>query len=188
VASIREIVTDWVLPSGSGHVSVMYFDTAPTPVSQRAFINNFWNSIRPLQAIGCTFNIRTSGRELDETTGTLTGAWAEPTVFTASGTSGSVPVPDTSQMLVQWRTGTIVGGRFLRGRTFVPALGIGQTSGGNVIPSAMASAVAASNALVASSAALQVWHRPISGSGGSAVPATSSSIWSEFAFLRRRRG
>jgi len=185
---IREIITDWTLPSGSGHASVMYFDTAPTPVSQRAFINNFWNSIRALQSIGTTYLIRTSGRELDPVTGALTGAWAEPTVFNQSGTSGSNPVPDAAQMLVQWRTGTIVGGRFLRGRTFVPGLGAGQMLNGNVIPSAMASALAAAGALVASSAGLQVWHRPSSGSGGSAVAASSAAIWAEFAVLRRRRG
>jgi hypothetical protein len=186
--TIREIVTDWTLPSGAGHVSVMYFDTTPTVVSQRAFVNNFWNSVRALQSTTTIYRIREAGRELDSATGALTGAWTEGTVFNQAGSAGTTPVPDATQALVQWRTATIVNGRFLRGRTFIPGLGSGQMQGGNVIGSAVTAINAAATALVSSSAVLSVWHRPIAGSGGSQVPATAATVWTEFAVLRRRRG
>jgi hypothetical protein len=166
----------------------MYFDATPTVISQRAFLNNFWNSVRATQSNLVIYRIREAGRELDATTGALTGAWTDPVVFNQAGTSGTTPLPDAVQALVQWRTATIVGGRFLRGRTYIPGLGQGQTTGGNLVGSAVTTITAAAAALRASSAVLSVWHRPVSGSGGSQVPVTAESVWNEFAVLRRRRG
>lgn len=185
--TVREIVTDWVTPAGTGMATVMYFAPSTTVTIQRSFLNTFWNSIRGLQSTGTTFTIRTTGRELDETTGALTGAWSEPTVFVASGAGGSIPVPDATQALIQWRTGVIVGSRFVRGRTFLPGLASGNLQGGNLIPSGASVILAAATALAASSADLRVWHRPISGSGGSSQKVTSATVWNEFAVLRRRR-
>lgn len=188
MTSVREILTTWTLPSGGSHKSVMYFDTVPAIAVQRAALNTFWNSIRVLQSTGTVYRIDEVGRELDTATGVLTGAWAEGTVYNQAGSSGSVPVPDAAMMLIQWRTGNITNGRFVRGRTFVPGLGIGQTTGGNVIPSAITTANAAATALIGSAAKLYVWHRPVAGSGGGNVLVTQATIWSEFAVLRRRRG
>lgn len=188
MANVREILVDWTLVSGSGHVSVYYFDATVAVATQRNFLNTFCTQVKAFQSTGTVFVIRTTGRELDVTTGTLTGAWTESTVYNGAGGAGSVPVPDASQALVQWRTNTIVAGRFLRGRTFIPGLGIGHAVGGNVLGTTATAIANAGQTLAASAAVLQVWHRPIAGSGGSAAPVTTASCWSEFAVLRRRRG
>jgi hypothetical protein len=186
--AIREITTEWTLPSGSGHLSVMYFDAGVAVAAQRTALHTFWTSVKALQSTTTVYNISGAGRELDEASGLLTGSWTESSVKNGAGGSGSVSVPDAVQALIQWRTVTITNGRFLRGRTFVPGLGIGQTSGGNVIGTAVTTLQTAANALIASGAALDVWHRPVAGSGGAKDAVSTASIWTEFAVLRRRRG
>lgn len=187
MANIREILTDWTLPSGSGHVSVMYFNPADPIATQRTNLHTFWTAVKAFQSTGTIYVIRTTGRELDVNTGVLTGAWSEASVKNGAGGAGSVSVPDADQALLQWRTPTIVNGRFLRGRTFVPGLGIGHTSGGNVLPTTATALAGAAAALVGSATPPHVWHRPIAGSGGQSVAANTVTCWSEFAILRRRR-
>jgi len=166
----------------------MYFDASVAVASQRTALHTFWTSVKAVQSTGTVYTISTAGRELDDATGALTGAWSEASVKNGAGGSGSVPVPDSDQALIQWRTVSIVNGRFLRGRTFVPGLGIGQTAGGNVLGTAVTNIQTAANVLIASAAALEVWHRPIAGSGGSSDAVSTATVWTEFATLRRRRG
>jgi hypothetical protein len=188
VADIREILTEWTLPSGSGHLTVMYFPTGPTIADQRTALHTFWTAVKAVQATGAVYNIQTVGRVLDDATGTLTGSWSEASVKNGAGGAGAASVPDAAQALVQWRCGTIVNGRFVRGRTFIPALGQAQTSNGNLAPGAKTVILNAAAALAASASGISVWHRPIAGSGGSIHAPGSVTVWDEFATLRRRRG
>lgn len=188
MADVREITTSWTLPSGAGHVAVMYFDAAVSAATSRNFLNTFWVQLKAFQSTGTAFLINTTGRTMDAASGTLTGAWVETTPYTGVGAAGSVSVPDATQALIQWRTTTIVAGRFLRGRQYIPGLGIGHTSGGNVLPATVTAITNSGNTLAASGAGLQVWHRPVAGSGGSMAAVTGATTWSEFAVLRRRRG
>jgi len=185
--SHREIITRWTLPSGSGHVSVMYFDAAGSVATQRTNLHTFWTAVKAFQSTSTIYVIDTAGRELDWQTGVLTGAWSEASVKNGAGGAGSVSVPDADQALLQWRTSTIVNGRFLRGRTFIPGLGIGHTTGGNILGTTATSLVNAGAALIGSTTPLSIWHRPVAGSGGQSIAASTVTCWSEFAVLRRRR-
>ena len=187
MSDLREIITDWTLPSGTGHATVMYFDSAQPVATQRSQLGTFWNSIRAFQATTAVYSIRSSGRTLESTTGSLTGAWTEPTVFTAAGSAGTLPVPDASQALIQWRTPLIVNGRFLRGRTFIPSLGSGHMAAGNVLPASAASIQTIAATLAAASGGLRIWHRPGPAGPGADFQVGSVTVWPEFAVLRRRR-
>jgi len=134
-----------------------------------------------------SYLIETSGRELDDTTGALTGAWSETSAKTGTGTSATQPVADSTQLLFRWGTGFIVNGRFLRGRTFIPGFFQGGVSGGNVLAAQVTGLTTVAQALATDAASLQVWHRPVAGAGGNAVQTSSGSLWSELAVLRRRR-
>jgi hypothetical protein len=187
MAVIREIRTLWLLPTGSNHVSVMYFDSATAVASQRTALQTFWTAVKALQSNVCSYTIDTAGRELDDATGTLTGSWSEGSAKTGTGANGGPQVADATQGLIQWRTGTIVNGRFVRGRTFVPCIASSQEIGGNLASASVTALQSAANALIAAGVGLKVWHRPIAGSGGSAPAVGTASIWTEFAVLRRRR-
>jgi hypothetical protein len=191
----REILVDWVLPSGTGHVNVWYFDTGSAVTAQRTALQAFYTSVKASLVTTCSYTIRTAGRELSNTTGGLTGAWTDATAKIGTGGSGGDPVPDATQVLWQWLTGSIADGRFLRGRTFIPCLSAGSVIGGNLNPAVRTTFIGYGTTLLAANVGQQVWHRPKKDPvthalirPGSVALTGSNSVWSEMAVLRRRRG
>lgn len=187
MATIREITTQWTLPSGGGHLTVMYFEAGIAVASQRTALQTFWTAIKNSLDSGASYVISTQGRELEDSTGTLVGSWTETSAKVGTGLNTGEPVADATQGLIQWRTASIIGGRFLRGRTFVPGLANTVEVNGNLQAATVTAFNTAANALIASAAGLVVWHRPIAGSGGSHDAVSTASTWTEFAVLRRRR-
>lgn len=185
---MREIVTDWVIGSGGGKVSVMYFDDSISVATQRTALETFWIGVQARLSNETQWAIRTSGRELNAATGTLTGEWSETTGKLGAGTVAGEAVPDSSQVLVRWITGVVVDGRFLRGRTFVPGVARETVTNGNVSNVVVGEYTAEANVLAQAGVGLQVWHRPTSGSGGVAHNVSGATVWTEFAVLRERRG
>jgi len=186
VAVIREILTRWSLPGGNA-VSVMWFDATPAASTQRTALHAFWTAVKAFQATSGSYAIDGAGRELESTTGALTGAWTEASSKTGTGTGGATQLSDADQILVQWRSPTILNGRFMRGRTFVPGISSPQLSNGNVLAATVSSIAAAGQTLCTSGAELQIWHRPVAGAGGVATDAATCTVWNEFAVLRQRR-
>lgn len=184
----REILTDWTFDSGEDGVSVMFFTDGFAEADQRAALAVFWGSVDSMLHNGTTWTVRQSGRELDNVTGTLTGVWTDSTVYTGTGAGTVNPVNDAAMILLQWQTGTIVNGRMLRGRTFVPGAEISTQEGGNLGAGFVGQLQTYQATLIAAGVGLVVWHRPTSGTGGSAAPVTTGTAWSEFAVLRGRRG
>src|SRR5215217_4878540 len=118
--NVREITTTWTTPSTRKGTSVMYFDASISATTQRTALGLLWFAVKAAQASTASYVIETTGREMDSGTGVLTGAWTEATAHAGTGTGGSVAVPDATQLILQWLTASILGGRFLRGRTFIP--------------------------------------------------------------------
>lgn len=183
----REIVVDWITASGPGKVSVTWWDLTATVAAQRTALATFLGAVDGTLDNSTTWTIRTVGRELDDSTGGLIGAWAEGSVKTGTGNNATEPVADATQILFQWHTGNIVNGRFLRGRTFIPGLTNSVLSNGNINEANRAAFQALGETLVDDAANMQVWHRPVSGTGGSAHTIANCTVWAELAVLRRRR-
>nr|CRY96843.1 hypothetical protein [uncultured prokaryote] len=186
MATIREILVDWALPGGNA-VSVFWFDAGVAVATQRTALHAFLTGTKAFQATSGSYAIQTAGREVDENTGALTGAWNEASSKTGTGTGGATQLADSSQILVQWRCSVIHNGRFVRGRTFLPGISSPQLSNGNVLAASVASIAALGVTLAGSGAGLQVWSRPVSGAGGLASDVTGATVWNEFAVLRQRR-
>lgn len=186
MASIREIITDWTAAGNAGGSSIMYFPVAGTASIQRADLGTFWAAINAQLSTTTRWTIRTEGREIDEATGTLTGAWNDSTVRTGAGLAASGPVANTSQVLIRWNTNRIVNGRFLKGRTFVPGVQNGLLTNGELSAAGQTAFNTAIAALIGSNAPL-IWHRPSPSGPGVADVAGASSVWNEFAVQRRRR-
>lgn len=187
MANVREICIDWIGPQGGGMTNVLFFDTTPTIAAQRTALQAFYQSWCGSVSDQYAYTIRTTGRELDGQTGALTGAWAESSAKTDSGNVAVEPVADAVQVLFQWHTPTIVGGRFLRGRTFLPGLTVGTVIDGNVNPSAVPTFEGYGDTLIAADVGFHVWHRPVGGAGGTSVAVSACTVWPELAVLRRRR-
>lgn len=184
----REILTDWTFDSGEDGVSVMFFVDGFTVAAQRAALATFWGSVDSMLHNGTTWTIRQSGRELDNVSGTLTGVWTDPTVYTGTGAGTVNPVNDAAMILLQWQTSEIVNGRMVRGRTFVPGAELSTQEGGNLGAGFVGQLQTYQATLIAADVGLCVWHRPVSGSGGLNCLVETGTAWSEFAVLRGRRG
>jgi len=183
----REITVQWTTIAGSGRVSVFNFNEGVAVATQRAALNTFLGAIDGALDNSTTWSIDTSGREWNATTGALSGAWTETTSYTGTGGVSGEPVADATQILFRWSTGTIVNGRFLTGRTFIPGCAAINLVDGNLEETLRAAIEANGQTFAGSAATPVVWHRPISGSGGQQVQMSDCSVWSEFAVLRRRR-
>ena len=131
---------------------------------------------------------------IDPSTGTLT-ARNSVTPWTVTGGASSNPqLPGASQGCVVWRTGDVVNGRFVLGRTFIPGFTTGSMAAGG-LPTTFAITTMnnfATSWLDAGLTDVQaaVWRRPVSGTGGHAGSAhviDSGSVYPKWAVLRSRR-
>lgn len=195
MATIREILVDWNLPSGTNHKTVMYFAAAPTPTSQRLAMSVFLTSLQASLVNTVSWTIQTAGRELESTDGSLVGAWTEATNRTGTGTVPTEQVADATQVLYQWLTGQIADGRFVRGRQFFPGLASSNLQDGNLVPGVRTGLKAYGTTFLAASVGFGVWHRPKKAGTppvlvrpGQLMLASSAEVWTELAVLRRRRG
>lgn len=168
-------------------VGVFNFDSAPPVTTQRAALGTFLAGLASVLRTSTTWAVRTSGREVSEATGTLTGEWIDSDPQSGNGSEAQAAVADATQALVRWSTGVVVNGRFLKGRTFIPGLEIDALVGGNLSTGAQSTIGAAAGNLIAADVGFSIWHRPTDGVGGSLHPVLGTSVWSEFAVLRRRR-
>lgn len=184
----REILTQWRTDAGNEFLTVMYFLTATDVNAQRSALAAFWAAADNVCAGTTTWEIATEGRELSTPTGALEGAWSDTAPFSGSGGGAGDQSGDALQALVRWDTGSIVNGRFLRGRNNIPGLASTVIVDGNLSAAGITIVQNAAAALVSAAVQLAVWHRPINGAGGIAQAAVSSGVWEELAVLRGRRG
>jgi hypothetical protein len=184
---IREILIDWTTPAGGGFRSVTHWSTVTAVASQRATLESFTDALAAALDNNVSCVIETAGREFEDTTGVLTGSWTDPTVRTSTGSVAGEPVADATQVLIRWESNSIVNGRFIVGRTFIPGMAAAQLVGGNASAILVANWTGFAQALVTAGTGFRVWHRPQGGTGGVAVSPQVGRALPELAVLRRRR-
>lgn len=185
----RQINVNWVLPNGQTATTVTNWIEASPVADQRLALFTFLDAIKSNLQITTQWVIETTGRELDSSTGALTGTWSDSTIRGGNGTANTgTAVPDASMLLIQLKTDHIVGRRFLQGRMFIPGANVAAVQSGNVEATRRAAITAAAQTLASSGAQLGVWHRPTNGVGGVIWAVDVASCWQEFAVQRRRRG
>lgn len=183
----REITIDWTTINGAGKTSVMYFGTGATTIDQRQAIADWLTNLDGALDTTTSWVVNNSGRVWDDTTGALVGAWSEGTSLVGTGTVSGEPVADATQLLYQWHTPNIVGGRFLVGRTFIPGMARINEVNGNMEEALRAALEGVAQDFVDEGVEFGIWHRPKSGAGGAFHHVTAASVWTELAVLRRRR-
>jgi len=147
--------------SGGPGVSTFYFlDTATALPS----LHTLFASIAASVPNVVTFVIEPSGDVIDDTTGTITGAWGgSPQAAVVGGRGGPYAAP--TGVLMKWGTSTIADGHRVKGRTFlVPVLGDTFTATGSVVPAAQTSIQSAMlEFIIEQSSSFVIWHRPFAG-------------------------
>ena len=182
--SLRRVQVAWVSAHiVGGGLSTFYFnDSVGTAAQNVASVGTFLTATDDRRISGTTWATLP-----DVATISLSGVLesvTSTTPATGTGTLAGTAVPQASQGLLRLLTSTVAGGRLLRGRLFLPAVGVNDNTNG--VPSATYTADynAAAAALVAdANSDWQVWSRTNNG----AASITSATCWSKFAVLRSRR-
>lgn len=128
---------------------------------------------------------------VEDSTGVLTGAFAGTDPASVTGTAAGDPLPAQTQGLVRLATATVINGRRLRGRLFLPGpVEADNTAAGVPSSTFLSDVLTAANTLLAAGAtasAARIWHRPTGGAGGSSGTITSTSVLTSWSVLRSRR-
>lgn len=151
----------------------------------------FWQAIVAQVYAGTTFTFDPTCIAVEATTGVLTGAFAGTTPAVVTGTAAGDCLPRQTQGLLRMGTSTVINGRRVRGRLFIPNPAEGANVLGTGPEAAYTTAVttAGGGLLVAGATTSMpvIWHRP-SGAGAGASPlVTSFSASDTWALLRSRR-
>lgn len=183
-----QVTVEFSGPTGTPWFNRMYFDEAGGTAQQAAAAAGaFWGAVDALIRDDVTWTTGTEVEELNVATGVLSSVNAI-TAVTGTGGDTTTDMATVLQGLVSWRTGTIVGGRELRGRTFIPGLTQNVNTAGLLSTAAQTAWQTAANNLIAdANSNFVIWHRPVNGSGGGAASVASASVTRKFSVMRSRR-
>jgi hypothetical protein len=122
MTNIFRVRTIWEGVAGAPYYTNLYFtDTGanPAPLAAAAAVDTMFENIAGNISNLLSWTVQSDIPVIDDATGTLVGNWSVGNRF-GNGTNVSEILPRQAQGMIRWETTTVVGGRRLRGRTFVP--------------------------------------------------------------------
>lgn len=170
---------------GAPYLSTMYFmtgDTLTDAQNANAAVGTFWSAVDNNLMTGLAWSTLPAVDVLTAA-GVLTGQHGV-TPVTGGGALSGILAPPATQGLVRWSTGVYVGGRQIRGRTFIPGINTTSISGGAPTGGLVTATNSAAAALIAdANANLCIWSRK----NATMAAVTAGGLWTSFAVLRSRR-
>lgn len=180
---VRSVITG---VEGTPWVSNMYFDPGNTGGDEQAAVDSvgeFWAAHNASVRTACVLNTEPEVPTIDPATGEVT-AVVTTDPFTLDFTATGEALPAATQFLHRWTTNNFVGGRRIRGRTFIPGVTEDvNTAQGKPNAGMFTAGTTAANALLSSPAVFCLWSRK----NGIAALVTGFSMWDQWAVLRSRR-
>lgn len=186
MADVREIIVD--LDGLTGLPGVSVFHSLNSTSGAVAAIRAFYNTISGFFPSGMTIQVRNTGDVLDSDSGHLVSGWTDTAVSVVNG-GGTGGYAAGTGTFIRWQTGAIVGGRRLRGRTFiVPITSAFYQSNGTITDANVGALQTAADTLWGTGT-LNVWHRPPVGTfaGGALHVVTGATAVDKVTSLRSRR-
>jgi len=186
--TLARVNVAWQGWPGSPGVSTFYLDPTPAQAtidSIRTFFNAFVGSL----PTGLTINVPSSGDEIAENTGDITGAWSVATTPSTVTGTGAGNYAGNAGAVIHWLTQGVVSNRRVRGRTFiVPIVATAFDTSGSLSTTFITTLTTAGNVLVAANPGLlNVWTRPRPGLAGGRSEITSVRVPDLAVSLRSRR-
>lgn len=174
--------------TGTPYLNTLYFDAAGGTAQQAVdAAATFWGAVDAQLHQDLSWATESEVQVLNEATGALTDAQSTTVTSGGGALTGDV-LPTANQALIAWRTATIVNGKRLQGRVFIPGVPEVNAVAGILASVPFTAFANAADALIADiSSTLVVWHRPVLGTGGSIGPVTAALVRQPFAVLRSRR-
>jgi len=184
---MNRVRTVWAGVAGAPYYSNLYFtDDATLGTAQDAIdaVDQMWTSIAGSLSNSLTWTVEGTVARINDVDGALVGQWAAVQNL-GSGTTAGDLIPRQAQGLIRWLTPNVVGGRVLKGRTFVPGfLEAGNDAAGNPTAAIVSGLTTVPQALIADAGnELRVWSRT-HGVSHVVTGASGATFW---ATLRSRR-
>lgn len=166
----------------------MFYSNPTDVVTTVVALKAFFTSLSTGCPTGLTWNFPTAGDEFDDATGTLTGGWTGGAGGSVAASGGAGTYAQGVGFRVRWGTGGIVGGRRVKGSTFlIPVLGSVYESNGTISNAIVTTLQTAANLLVTNGTTI-IWHRPDpGGSNGSSHIVLDAQVPDKVSTLRSRR-
>jgi len=185
MADLRRVEVVWQGLAGGSGLSVFY---TPFGVDATADLQTFFGAIKSRFPTGQSWSCQGSGDVISDATGAIVGGWTAGTTWSDSGSAGAVAYAAGVGAFVRWGTGTIVGGRRLKGRTFLTSIEAVNYDGQGTIVAACLTNFNTAAGVLAATGKLMIWHRPSpGGSDGSSGAVTSGSVPDKVTWLQTRR-
>lgn len=185
MVDLHRVRVAWTGGPGGDGVSTFYCQDAATFLGPLA---TFFNAFFSLVPNDITYEMPTTGDIIDSVTGDLTGSWASGA---GGGRSGDITTGYASPVgaMATWRTGAVVNGHRLAGRTFLVPLGSSVFDDtGDLTNTALGDLRGYAAALVtAGDANFVVWSRPHGAVSGGWATVESSTVPDKAIVLRSRR-
>ncbi len=171
---------------GTPWYSNMFFDIELGEIQLAAdAVGAFWTDVASLMNNNVDWEVEDSVTVLNPENGEPVGV-GSVTGDSGSGTGSGNMLARATQAYIIWNTGTWLGGRQIRGRTFLPGLVVGCSDGqGQVQPGVVLEIATAAAALLETpgNPTLNVYSRK----NGQSLPVISGQASNQFAVLRSRR-
>lgn len=171
--------------AGSPYLNTFYFDDDSAQTAQDAAdaVGAFWTAVDAFLPNTLSWSTEAAVDQLG-VDGVLTGSTPTST-SNGTGAINAVLHNPATQALVRWNTGQFLGGRELRGRTYIPGMSNStNTSSGTPDPTFTAAVDAAAEGLISDpNSELLVWSKRWS----SSATVAAASVWNQWAVLRSRR-
>lgn len=185
MATIRKIPVQWGGLAALPGYSVFYSLGSADVTTDLA---TFFNVVKGLLPGAAQITIPPAGDTIDDATGALVGTWTGTgTVIAGGGSSGAYAAGVGGYVV--WNTGTVVGRRRLKGRTFLCPLVTGAYDSSGTLDNGNRAVIAGAASTLATAGKLVIWHRPakITHVGGSSALIVSGVVPDQVTSLRSRR-
>lgn len=186
MATIARVPVVWDGLPGFPGVSVFYWDFTVAP--DLSELNAFFTAIRNEFHASLTWTIPAAGDTIDDSSGVINGDWIATGSGTITGGGGSTPYAAGAGARAVWTTTGLVGGRRVRGSTYlVPLVSSSYDASGTIATTPLG---VLRNAAIdlAANGGMKVWSRNDPGStNGASFPVTSGTVPDKVSTLRSRR-
>lgn len=181
MVTLHQLRVSWTGMKGGPGVSTFYSQTDKDVTL--AHLHTFFDAIKYALPTSVTIKFPTVGSEIDSATGNVTGTWSSSLQPNVVGTdNGRYSAP--SGAVINWHTGLYVGGRELRGKTFLVPCGSGVfESDGSLNNDWVRDFQLAAAGLCGPDDPIVIWS-PLQ---GATAPAVAGTVPDKSVVLRSRR-
>lgn len=156
MVNVNVVPVEWQGTGGGYAVSVFH---AAAEVEPDGVLENFFTAIKGSFPSGVIWSIPTTGDTIDAASGELVGEWHANFGTSVSANGGATSWVRGTGAYIVWSTGVILGGRRVRGRTFLCPL-IAQAFDAGTITESHRSTIDLAGQGVVAHGILGVYHRP----------------------------